>query len=227
MRIDRTIRRQTQSQRREESEQRLLVAAAELIAAEGFAAASLQRIGQNAGYSRGLASQKFGSKDGLVTALIAFLIRRSERLLEERNRQSMSPLGGVIAYVDVVLLQIENDPLIRAFWVMMASAVANRLPIQAAFLAEHDKVKNRLSKLIAQGQAIGEIDPMLDADAAALSIGSTMLGIGVECLLDPDLDLPKLRAAALAAVSRALATSAALFGFDHPIPSLTKDAIHP
>ena len=65
------IRRQTQVERRAESEQRLLTAAAELIATEGFAAASLERVGAAAGYSRGLASQKFGSKDGLVTAVIA------------------------------------------------------------------------------------------------------------------------------------------------------------
>lgn len=199
------IRRQTQIERRAESEQRLLAAAAELIAAEGFAAASLERVGAVAGYSRGLASQKFGSKDGLVTAVIAAVIDRNTQLMGARHVRSASPLDDIIAYADVILLQMEADVFIRAYWVMMASAIANRLPTQAVFLAEHEKVKQRLSGLITQGQASGEIDPAVDADAAALSIGSTLLGIGIECLLDPALDIPRVRAAALATISRTLA----------------------
>jgi AcrR family transcriptional regulator len=202
------LQRQTQGERRAESEQRLLAAAAELIATEGFAAASLDRIGQMAGYSRGLASQKFGSKDGLMRAVIAAVIDRNAALTAKRVKRSSSPLDDIIAYADVILLQVEADVFIRAYWVMMASAVAHRLPIQAAFLAEHDKVKHRLSALIVQGQVRGEIDPAVDPDAAALSIGSTLLGIGIECLLDPGLDIPRVRAAALATISRTLAPAA-------------------
>jgi AcrR family transcriptional regulator len=199
-----TVRRQTQAERREASEQRLLLAAAELIAEEGFAAASLQRIGARAGYSRGLASQHFGSKDGLVTALIAAVIARSTALLDSLP-PAATPLDAIIAYADVILQQIESDALVRAYWVMMASAIANRLPIQALFLAEHEKVKEQLSALISEGQTRGEIDPYVDAEAAALSVGSTLLGIGMECLLDPSLDLPRLRAAALTTIAHSLA----------------------
>lgn len=196
------IRRQTQVERRTESEQRLLAAAAEIIATEGFAAASLDRIGAAAGYSRGLASQKFGSKDGLVAAVIAAMIDRNAEIMAARTVHAVSPLEAIIAYADVILAQVERDIFIRAYWVMMASAIAHRLPTQAAFLAEHEKVKQHLSSLIVAGQGIGEIAADVDADAAALSIGSTLLGIGIECLLDPGLDIPRVRAAALATISR-------------------------
>ena len=196
------LRRQTQVERRAESEQRLLAAAAEIIATEGFGAASLERIGAAAGYSRGLASQKFGSKDGLVAAVIEAVIERNAELLAGRAVHAVTPLEAIIAYADVILSQIEVDVFIRAYWVMMASAIAHRLPMQAAFLAEHDRVKQHLSSLIVAGQAIGEIDAAVDADAAALSIGSMLLGIGIECLLDSGLDIPRVRAAALATISR-------------------------
>jgi AcrR family transcriptional regulator len=211
--IDRTAKpaRRSQAERREASEQRLLLAAAALIAEEGFAAASLQRIGTRAGYSRGLASQHFGSKDGLMQALIAAVIARSTALLQARatagandGANGSGPRGTILAYADVILEQIERDPLIRAYWVMMASAIANRLPSQAVFLAEHEKVKTELAGLIAAGQAAGDIDPGLDPEAAALSIGSTLLGIGIECLLDKALDLPRVRTAALAGIERSL-----------------------
>jgi AcrR family transcriptional regulator len=210
--IDRPAKqpRRSQAERREASEQRLLLAAAELIAEEGFAAASLQRIGERAGYSRGLASQHFGSKDGLMQALIAAVIARSTALLDSRataGANGSGPLAAILAYADVILEQIERDPLIRAYWVMMASAIANRLPSQAVFLAEHEKVKLELSGLIEAGQAAGEIDPGLDPEAAALSIGSTLLGIGIECLLDKRLDLPRVRTATLSGMARSLARS--------------------
>jgi AcrR family transcriptional regulator len=201
------LARRSQAERREASEQRLLLAAAELIAEEGFAAASLQRIGTRAGYSRGLASQHFGSKDGLMQALITAVIARSTALLEARaggGQNAAGPITAILAYADVILEQIERDPLIRAYWVMMASAIANRLPSQGVFLAEHDKVKLELATLIEAGQAAGSIDPGLDPEAAALAIGSTLLGIGIECLLDKTLDLPRVRTAALASIERSL-----------------------
>jgi AcrR family transcriptional regulator len=66
--------RRTQAQRRAESDDRLLSAAAEIIAGEGYLALTLERVGERAGFSRGLASRKYGSKDGLIEALI----RRAE-----------------------------------------------------------------------------------------------------------------------------------------------------
>lgn len=50
-----------------------------------------------------LASQKFGSKDGLVTAVIAAVIARSAELLVARDSDSASPLDLIIAYADVIL----------------------------------------------------------------------------------------------------------------------------
>ena len=65
--LDRT--RRTQAQRRDESEQKLLRAAGDVIAERGVTAATFEAIGAQAGYSRGLATQKFGSKQGMIEAL--------------------------------------------------------------------------------------------------------------------------------------------------------------
>ena len=64
------ILRRTQAERRDESQRRLLEAAAALIQERGMAAATFENIGVRAGYSRGLATQHFGSKQGLIEALI-------------------------------------------------------------------------------------------------------------------------------------------------------------
>ena len=85
--------RRTQAERRAESDEKLLLAAASLIAEEGFNAATFEKIGARAGYSRGLASQRFGSKDGLIEAH-----RKEIKILQ---RDALSEIAGNIATVAV------------------------------------------------------------------------------------------------------------------------------
>jgi AcrR family transcriptional regulator len=67
-----TALRKTQAERTEASDQNMLDAAIQLIVAKGPAATSLKDVGILAGYSRGLAGHRFGSKD----KLFAFVLRR-------------------------------------------------------------------------------------------------------------------------------------------------------
>ena len=62
--------RLTQAERTEISDNRMLEAAVELIVDRGPAATSLKEVGLKAGYSRGLAGQRFGSKDKLFSFLL-------------------------------------------------------------------------------------------------------------------------------------------------------------
>ena len=65
-------RRLTQAERTEISDNRMLGAAVALIVDLGPASTSLKEIGLMAGYSRGLAGQRFGSKE----KLFAFVLRQ-------------------------------------------------------------------------------------------------------------------------------------------------------
>src|ERR1700748_893308 len=62
--------RRTQAERAAESDRRLLRAALKLIAERGYRNTSLAAIGEEAGYSRGLVNDRFGSKAGLLWALV-------------------------------------------------------------------------------------------------------------------------------------------------------------
>ena len=61
----------TQAQRTALSDQRMFEVAIELVNERGTAKTTLKDIGEGAGYSRGLASYRFGSKDGLWMELFA------------------------------------------------------------------------------------------------------------------------------------------------------------
>src|SRR5258708_34171321 len=63
-----TVRR-TQQQRRDQAEAAFLTAAAELVVEEGVQSLTLARVGERAGYSRGLVTHYFGSKQALLQRL--------------------------------------------------------------------------------------------------------------------------------------------------------------
>ncbi len=203
--------RPTQAARRHASETRLLTAAAELIEAEGFGAVTFERVGSAAGFSRGLAAHKFGSKDGLVQAVIGFVTDRvrarvDSALLGFDDASNPRPtVARILLWTDTMLASVEHDAIFRAYFVMLAAAVGNRADIRTAFLTAHDDVRAQLRAMVEEGQARGEMSPTLDADAVALNIGSLHLGIAVERLLDPAMDMAAMRVTAGRAIGAMLA----------------------
>lgn len=197
--------RRTQAERRAESDRGLLLAAAELIAEEGFNAATFEKVGARAGYSRGLASQRFGSKDGLIEALIDYLHERSEELVFAEGLNGVKGLDAILASVDIYMRNFEAEQAIRAYFVAMAGAVGTLSPQRAAFAASHMKAKERFAHHLREGQEMGNISSEIDADAAALMIGSLILGVSTQWLIDPTTDLPRVRQTTLDTLRRSLA----------------------
>ena len=196
--------RRTQAERRADSGLGLLRAAAALIAEEGVAAATLERVGARAGFSRGLATQRFGGKQALIEALIAHLHARLEALLLEAHVETMSGLDGVMAFAGLFLSELADDAEVRAYFMLMSAAVADRGASRAAFAASHERVASRLRALIQRGQHDGSVLPGLAAEPAAILVGSTLLGISTQHLIDPATDPAGMREAALAAIRRGL-----------------------
>jgi AcrR family transcriptional regulator len=196
--------RRTQAERRAESERNILQAAAELIAEQGVGAATLEKVGARAGYSRGLATQKYGSKQGLIEALIAHLHARLETLLQESHVEQMSGLDAVLAFANIILRELADDEEVRAYFMLMAGAVADRNAVRAAFAASHENVSQRLQKLLIHGQNDGSVLASLSPQAAAAVVGSTLLGLSTQHLVDPNMDFATLSEAAVAGLRRSL-----------------------
>jgi AcrR family transcriptional regulator len=183
----------TQAQRRDESERRLIEATVELVAKEGVAAATFDRIGRHAGYSRGLASHKFGSKDGLVRALIAHLHARQDEMLALSDVAHMNGLEALMAYVRAHYDALSAEPDLRAYFSLLASAVADLSDIRAAFAQSHERVKGLLTAFVARGKGEGVILKSANAEAVALMVGSALMGAAMQSLIDPDFDAAPVR----------------------------------
>lgn len=199
--------RRSQSERRQESESRLLTAAAQVLAEEGVAAATFETIGRRAGYSRGLATQRFGSKQGLIEALVDNLHQGFEDGLAAARIDDLPGLEALLAVVDLYLTQLELAAEGQAYFVLMAGAVADRSSLTAVFAREHQRIEARLQGMIARGQAEGGVRADLDPRAAALTVGSLLLGVSLQSLIDPAMKLGPLKEISLRTLRDSFQTS--------------------
>ena len=195
----------TQAERRDSSRRRLLAAAAALIQERGMAAATFENIGARAGCSRGLATRHFGSKQGLIEALIARLQERRDGALDDSGKANANGLDDVLDFVDSYLEHLGSDGELRAYFITLASAVAEISDLRRLFARAHKDVEQRLEALILAGKAQGSVRSDIDAAAAALMIGSLLFGLSMQLLLDPKMDLAPIRQVSLATLRLSLA----------------------
>lgn len=189
--------RRTQAERRDESGRSLVAAAIAVVARDGVSAATFEAIGREAGYSRGLATQRFGSKQGLIEAVIERLHEQQEAALVEHDIDARPGLEAVLAFVDLYLRALADEHEGRAYFMLLSAAVADATELRAAFAAEHGRVERRLEALVRRGQAEGDIRREVDPAAAALMIGGLLFGLSMQVLVDPDTDLDPIRETSL------------------------------
>ncbi len=214
--------RLTQAQRREQSERVLVGAAIAVVAEGGVSAATFETIGQKSGYSRSLVTQRFGSKQGLIDAVIAHLHERMVSLITAARIDEMPGLDAVLAYTDIYLKDLFRSEDVRTYFKLLSSAVADASVLRAAFAAQHEQVRLLLASLVRKGQAEGGIRRDIDADAAALMIGSLQLGISMQLLVDPDMAFEPVRKTSLAMLKLSFASEAGAPAQNSPRPLVRK-----
>ncbi|MEQ9520280.1 MAG: TetR/AcrR family transcriptional regulator [Parvibaculum sp.] len=183
----------TQAERRAASEVRLLRAAAELISEGGVTAATFERIGQRAGLSRGLVSQRFGSKEGLINALVENVVQSFDEILFDHHIHELPPHEGLIAFVDIYLSDNDEHAVHDMYHVMLAESLCAQPALRPLFAGVHDVVRVRLRAMIEEGQRLGTVYRELDPDATAISLGAFLLGVRIQCMVDPRTDIEAVR----------------------------------
>jgi AcrR family transcriptional regulator len=185
--------RKTQAERRSESERGLVKAAIDVIASDGVGAVTFEALGRTSGFSRGLASQRFGSKQGLLEAVLANLHEHQETVLHAHDLDARPGLEAVLTYVDVCLRNLAVRSEARAYFMLLSSAIAETNDMRGVFRQTHAEVEARLKAWVERGKAEGAIRPEVDPGAAALMIGCLMFGMSMQLMVDPDMDLAPLR----------------------------------
>lgn len=196
-----TPARRTQQERRDQASAALLKAAAELVVEEGVRAVTLARVGERAGYSRGLVTHHFGGKQ----ALLEHLARTTQTGFVPGLDALPPGLDRLLRLIDGYLAQLsEPDVLSRAFLVLWAESMT--APDLAPIFRERDHAfRDDLRQEVAAGIAEGTIRADVDPDHIAVAVVGQLRGIALQCLLDPEaIELAGLRRSAAEAWKRAL-----------------------
>jgi len=172
--------RRTQQERREETERKVLAAATALIARYGSRALTLEAVGQAAGYSRGIVSHHFGSRENLLRAV-----------MREAATFTLPDLGDSAAdwLADTVRVYLKNvtsrRPSARAFLQMWGEAIAAD-PVLMPLYAEHDASFRRfLADKVREGIRDGSVRADADPDAVAVSIVGLVRGVALQLISTP------------------------------------------
>jgi AcrR family transcriptional regulator len=175
-----------QVERSERSTVALLDAAAELIVEGGFSSMTFAAIGERAGYSRGLVTARFGSKEGLVEALLRRIVGRWSHHNVLPHTEGRSGLDGLLVVFDAVRAQAERDPRgLRVLYALMFEAGQNEV-LRARFATFHNTMRSDIAALLQRGRDDGSIGPAVDVAAEAALLVGALRGIGYQWLIDPD-----------------------------------------
>lgn len=177
---DQSPARRTQRERREEAERKVLAAATALIAQHGSRALTLAEVGQAAGYSRGIVSHHFGSRENLLRAVV-----RDARTfpLPDPDNSAADWLAGLVrAYLENVA---GRRPSARAFLQMWGEAIAAD-PVLMPLYAEEDAGFRRLvADKVREGHGDGSVRADADPEAMAVFLVGLLRGIALQLISTP------------------------------------------
>jgi AcrR family transcriptional regulator len=200
--------RRTQAERVAESDARMLEAAMRLVATRGYLQTTLEAIGVEAGYSRGLVSHRFGSKDKLLVELVNRTLEDFRERLLERLR-GLSGLDAVFCEIDCYLEGMDDPPLAsRVFFVLMLESIGPAPQIRDTFARFSQYWQGSLARTLAKGQQQGSIRADIEPAAEARLLIATLRGLRTQSMIDPDSsDIARDIAALKQSLTQRLATS--------------------
>jgi AcrR family transcriptional regulator len=174
-------KRKTQAERRKETREQVLAAAAEVFARRGFHATSLEAIADQAGYSRGAVYYNFADKEEL------FL-----ELLDRRCAERAQDLRAVFADVDDdveatsqqaqiaaqrALAAMTGDPEWRALYMEFLAHAARDSAFRRRFAKRTEEMRGALEDIVAE--RTGPIAGALDMEPEQLAVVIDALGTGL------------------------------------------------
>ncbi|TDG15342.1 TetR/AcrR family transcriptional regulator [Seongchinamella unica] len=182
--------RMTQAERTALSDRRMFKAAIELINERGTQKTTLKEIGERAGYSRGLANYRFGSKDGLMMELFEQFDSVWKEHLENyvAGRQGLDALQQAACALRDFLKK--ESSYMRAMYLLWYECLGHDTEMRRALAQHHDVYRADARRWIEQGIASGAVRPEVDAAQAATHYCAFVFGIVYQWLVNAEaLDL--------------------------------------
>jgi AcrR family transcriptional regulator len=198
--------RRTQAERTEQSDKMIMRAAVKLIAKQGYFRTTLAQIGADAGYSGALVSYRYGSKEGLLRALVDRIINRFWDDQMHPAIQKRPGLEALCTWADVYLNELTaRESRLRALYVLMGEALGPVPEIRKVFAEINESMRSMVEECIKRGIEDRTIDRKVDPVNEAAACVAIVRGVAMQWLIDPGcFDLRTLREHVKATIRRSL-----------------------
>ena len=177
--------RLTQAKRTEISDQRMYDAATDLILEKGILQTNLKDVSERAGYSRGLAQTRFGSKDQLLEGLM----KRGYKLWLIGLSSYVSDQTGIKAFASCIdaleSFMLDNSKSFRVVQILWYYSITPQSVLKEKNQEYQGHLIKDVIKWMEEGKKDAEISPDVDNKDIALRHLSFIFGILYMWLLNP------------------------------------------
>ncbi len=178
--------KRTQAERTAQSDALMLDAAIRLIVERGTAGTHLKDVGESAGYSRGLASYRFGNKAGLFTYIIHAVgddwLRELGAAVRDKNG-----LPAILSATDAhYRFVLEAADRIRAFYILWFDSIGPDPALKNVIANVHERRRSDVEAWITTGIAVGNVRSDADVRSIAEQFCASIIGIVYQWLVTPD-----------------------------------------
>jgi AcrR family transcriptional regulator len=182
------MRRLTQAERTELSDRRMLESAVRLIVERGISSTKLTDVGVQAGYSRGLAAMRFGTKAGLLSRVVHFTLSNWVSRMQ-RMVGSKTGLAAIYASIDAQDEWFREASLeMRALYSVFFHSTDPGGEYRANVARTLSAQRRDLANWIREARDAGVLPPNTDPERESRQILSAMLGIVYQWMMDPSLN---------------------------------------
>ena len=180
------IQTRTQAERTAISDKAMFEAAIDLILERGTDKTTLQAIGEKAGYSRGLATYRFGSKAGLFDEICKSIGRH---WLDYLNAGVGDQIGveAMCTALDSFFKFVSDYPRdARVLQILYCGAASPAAEYRQTSVNIHDRQRQDVAEWVRAGIAAGSIRPDVDADSVAAQYIAYISGMTYLWVIDPE-----------------------------------------
>jgi AcrR family transcriptional regulator len=168
----------------------IVAAAIDTIAEVGYARASLGRIAQRIGISRGLISYHFAGKDELIKEVVRQVLEQGIDYMRPRILAESTGPGILRAYIESNLAFMREH---RNHLIAIVEIGRNGTTIDGQRVyygdANVDEAVTILEQLLGRFQATGEFRPDFDPKVTAVAIRAAIDAVPPRLTFDPNLDI--------------------------------------
>jgi AcrR family transcriptional regulator len=167
-------------------------AAIELIVKVGINGTTLQAVGELAGYSRGLATHRFGSKAGLFGKVL------QEASVDWLDRVQVAVgervgVDALMAATDAAEVFIRERPEeVRAMYLLWFLSIDPSADYKSNIAIVHKAQRRDVAQWVKAGQTAGTVDPDLDPMRVAEQYAASMAGIIYQWLANSKMPLSSM-----------------------------------